>query len=189
MKELREHINHIHPISKDVLDDFLKCWELTTFNKKEVISQYDSTDRYLHFTLRGIQKAYYIAKGKESIIAFTFPYHFTCVPESFLTQTPSKYYFQCITESEFYRISNSDFFKFVENHHEIETFLRKSLINLVVGITERHHKLTMYTIEERFKDFINNSRHLLNHVSQKDIASYLNMNPTNFSKLINSVKI
>ena len=34
-----------------------------------------------------------------------------------------------------------------------------------------------------------NSPHLLNHVPQKDIANYLKIDPMNFSKLINRIRI
>ena len=43
--------------------------------------------------------------------------------------------------------------------------------------------------ESRFKKYTKRSPHLLNMIPQKDIASYLRIDPTNFSKLINTIKL
>jgi CRP-like cAMP-binding protein len=149
----------------------------------------DTIERYLYFTIKGFQKAYYIKDDKEFIIAFTYPFAFTCVPESFLTQRPSNYSFECLTESGFLRISYNDFFDFVEKHPVFETFLRKSLIGTLGGIVKRYHRMLTLSMEERFRDFMRTSSQLINQVPQKEIANYLRIDPTNFSKLINSIKI
>ena len=188
-EELRNYINKIQKMPDELLDKFLLYWHLKKANKKEAVTQINTVESYLYFTTKGVQKAYYITEGEEYIIAFTHPYAFTCIPESFLTQLPSNYCFECITESEFYRISYHDFFKFVENHREFETLLRKSLTNILGGVVTRYHRLLAFSMEDRFRNFMKNSPELINLVPQKDIANYLKMDPTNFSKLINSVKL
>jgi CRP-like cAMP-binding protein len=188
-EELRNYINKIQKMPDELLDEFLLYWHLKKANKKEAVTQINTVESYLYFTTKGVQKAYYITEGEEYIIAFTRPYAFTCIPESFLTQLPSNYCFECITESEFYRISYNDFFKFVENQREFETLLRKSLTNILGGVVTRYHRLLAFSMEDRFRNFMKNSPELINLVPQKDIANYLKMDPTNFSKLINSVKL
>ena len=187
--ELKKYINHIQKIEDNILDEFLNRWYLKKASRKEIISHIDVTDNYLYFATKGVQKAYYITEGKEYIIAFTYPFAFTCIPESFLTQTPSKYCFECITESEFYKISYHNFFEFVDLHREFETLLRKSLINILGGVVTRYHRLLAFSIKDRFKNFINTSPHLINLIPHKDIANYLKMDPTNFSKLLNTIKL
>lgn len=189
MRELKNVIRDITKIPDAVLNDFVSHWEVVSYGKGSTLSEPEKTDKYLHFTISGIQKAYYLIDGKQSIISFTQPNHFSCAPESFLTQMPSKYYFECINESEFYRISYASFSKQVDKHQEIHDFLVKALMGLVNNITERFMKQTSFTIEEKFKDFMKESGHLINAIPHKDIANYLSINPTNFSKLLNSVVI
>jgi len=187
--ELKKYLNKIHKVPDGILGNFLDCWKIKTATKKDTLTHSDITDKYLYFTTKGIQKAYYIKDGTEFNIAFTYPYAFTCVPESFLTQKPSKYTYQCITNSEFLVISYNDFFYFVENHHEFETLLRKTLLGTLNGVVNRYHRLLTLTIEERFLDFMRNSPTLINQINHKEIANYLKIDPTNFSKLLNSVKV
>lgn len=190
MKDLlKKYINGIQQIPDELCDEFLNFWQLRESAKKEIITQIGVTERYLYYTIEGVQKAYYLTDGKEYIIAFTYPFAFTCIPESFLTQLPSKYCFECITDSKFYRISYTDFFNFVEKHGEFETLLRKSLTSILNGVVTRYHRLLAYSMEERFQNFMKNSPQLINLIPQKDIANYLKMDPTNFSKLVNSVKL
>jgi CRP-like cAMP-binding protein len=186
--ELKKHINAIHKISDQLMEEFLSYWIVTTGSRKEIITASNSVERYLYFSTKGFQKAYYIKDDKEYNIAFTYPFAFTCVPESFLTQKPSNYTFECLTESEFLRISHRDFFEFVEKHHEFETLLRKSLIGTLGGVVNRYHRLLTLSMEERYRDFMRSNPQLINQIPHKEIANYLKIDPTNFSKLLNSVK-
>jgi len=190
MKEdLKKYINHIHPIDEEVMNDFLDCWDFKKAKKKEIITEIGTTEKQLHFITGGVQKAYYISDGNEYNIAFSYPYAFTCVPESFLTQHPSQYCWQCVTESTFMKISYTKFFSYVEMYPEFETLLRKKLIGTLLGLGNRYHRLLTQTMEERFRDLMTNSPQLINLVPQKDLANYLKIDPTNFSKLINSIKL
>jgi CRP-like cAMP-binding protein len=188
-QEIKKFITNVHKIPDNLLNEFLNNWHFTSGDRKEIITSESSIERHLYFTTKGIQKAYYVKDTKEFTVAFTYPYSFTCIPESFITQKPSKYTFECITDSEFLRISYSDFFRFVENHAEFETLLRKALTGILGGVVNRYHRIIALTMEERFIDFMKTSPQLINQIPHKEIANYLRIDPTNFSKLLNTVKI
>src|SRR3954451_1105130 len=188
-EELKSYISRIHKIPDELLNEFIASWKLKYAIRKEIITNTGVTERYLYFTTNGFQKAYYIKDDREFIIAFTYPFAFTCIPESFLTQKPSKYSFECITNSEFLRISYNDFISLVEKYHEIETLLRKTLIGSLGGIVNRYHRILTLTMEEKFRDLMQNSPQLINQIPHKEIANYLKIDPTNFSKLLNTIKI
>lgn len=67
--------------------------------------------------------------------------------------------------------------------------LWKKLLGTVNGLVMRYHRLLAYSMEERFKDLMKNNSHLINKIPQKDLANYLKIDPTNFSKLLNNIKI
>ena len=74
-------------------------------------------------------------------------------------------------------------------HREIETLFRKITEFFLKGVIQRQHEIMALSMEERFRIFMDRSAHLLQSIPQKDIASYLNIDPTNFSKLINKIRI
>lgn len=147
------------------------------------------TERFIYFVIEGIQKSYYQIGDKQHIIAFAYPPSFSGIPESFFTQSPSKYFLETLTDSKFMRLPFTIHEQLMKEHREIETLFRKATEFFLAGVIERHHELMAFDIESRFKNFVRRSPHLLNMIPQKDLASYLRIDPTNFSKMMNSIKI
>ncbi len=186
---MKDVFNKIHPISEEILADYLSYWRPLKVAKNTIMTWEGDTEKYMYFVLKGIQKSYYSDGNKQHVIAFAYAPSFSGIPESFFTQQPSKYFLETVTDCEFIRISFVNHQKMMQKHREIETLFRKATERLLIGVLERQHELLAFDMETRFKTFVKRSPHLLQMVSQKDIASYLKINPTNFSKLINSIKI
>lgn len=186
---MKDFFNNIHPVNQEILDKYISEWTKYHAPKKSIMRAPGETERHMYFVLDGIQKSYYLNEEKQHIIAFTYPPSFSGIPESFLTQTPSKYFLETITDSTFLRLSFEKHQKMMQEYREIETLFRKATERLLIGMIQRHYELMAFDINQRFKTLARRSPHLFNLVSHKDLASYLNMNPTNFSKLYNTVKM
>lgn len=189
MMDLKAFLNHIHPISDEVYDEYLSHWKAVEYKRKEFLTREGQTEKYLYYVLEGIQRSYYINKGKEHVMAFTYPPSFSGMPESFITQTPSRYYLECLTDSRFIRIHYQDHLRMLQKHRSIETLFRIGTEKLLIGMLDRHYELLAYDIEERFRAFTSRSSHLLNKVPHKHLASYLRIDPSNFSKLLGKINI
>lgn len=186
---LETFLTTIHPVEEGVLRKYVSNWKSSTEPRKTLITAAGETERYLYFVQEGIQKSYYLNNGKEHVIAFTYPPSFSGIPDSFLVQQPSKYYLETITESRFLRLSYEQHQQLMDIYPSIETLFRKALERILIGVLERHYELMAYTIEERFRAFMARSPHMLNMIPHKDLASYMRIDPTNFSKLLSSVKL
>lgn len=186
---MKEFLSKIHKVEESVLEEYISHWTPYTFPKKTIMTAPGDTQKYWYYVINGIQKSYYIKDGKQHVMAFTYPPSFTGIPESFFIQAPSKYYLETITDSRFLRISFEKHQALMQEHRAIETLFRKATEYLLIGVLERYYELMAFDITTRFKSFTGRSPHLLNMVSHKDLASYLRIDSTNFSKLINSVRI
>ncbi|MEM1257561.1 MAG: cyclic nucleotide-binding domain-containing protein [Bacteroidota bacterium] len=186
---LKQFLSRIHTVDEAVLNDYISHWSEYSAQKKTLMTTPGRTEHYWYFVLEGIQKSYYLYEEKEHVIAFTYPPSFSGIPESFFVQKPSKYYLQTITDSKFLRISFDEHQKLMKEYREIETLFRKVTEQFLIGVLERYYELMAYDIETRFKSFTARSPHLLGFISQKDLASYLRIDATNFSKLMNTVHI
>lgn len=186
---MKEFLLKIHPVNDNVLNEYVSHWKAYSAPKKTILTAPGETERYMYFVIEGIQKSYYLKNDKQHIIAFTYPPSFSGIPESFLTQSPSRYFLETITESTFMQISFEKHKQLMQEYREIETLFRKATESLLIGMVQRHYELMAFDIRQRFKTFAQRSPHLFNMVSHKDIASYLRIDSTNFSKLFNSVKI
>ena len=186
---LKSFWQQIHLLKEEEEVDFLAAWKPVHFKRKEIITQAGNTERYIYFVVEGIQHAYFLKDGKAHTTAFTYAPSFSGVVDSFLTQRPARVSLECITDSVLLRIPYYELRALLKKHQGIETFFRKGTEGLLVGLMERHYELLALDIEERFKVFVQRSPHLLNMIPQKHLASYLNIHPTNFSKLMGRIKI
>jgi len=186
---MKDFLSKIYPVHDEIMDEYISHWREYSAPKKTIMTAPGETEQYMYFVIEGIQKSYYLHEDKQHIIAFTYPPSFSGIPESFLAQTPSKYFLETLTESVFKRISFEKHQQLMQENREIETLFRKAAEFFLIGMVERHYELMAFDIHKRFKSFAQRSPHLLNMVSHKDLASYLRIDSTNFSKLLNSVKI
>ncbi|MEM6261531.1 MAG: Crp/Fnr family transcriptional regulator [Bacteroidota bacterium] len=185
MEQLINYLANIYPTDRDQLETYSSGWKAYSAPKKTILTTPDTTEGYLYFVHEGIQKSYYLHGAKQHVMFFAYAPSFSGVVESFLTQTPSRYFLETITDSHFFRISYEQHQEMVYQYREIETLFRKITEMFLAGIIERHHEFLAYSAEERLAIFLKRSPHLLNMVSQKDLASYLRIDPTNFSKMVN----
>lgn len=186
---MKSFFSNIHKVKDDILDEYISHWTAYDVPKKTLMTSPGETERFIYYVIEGIQKSYYLNEDKQHIIAFAYAPSLSGIPESFFTQTPSKYFLETITESKFLRLSFEKHQQLMAQYREIETLFRKATEFFLMGVIQRQHELMAFDMETRFRVFVKRSPHLLNMVSQKDIASYLRIDSTNFSKLINSIHI
>lgn len=187
--EIKAFLRHFHSAPDHDLMLLLGLCKHRTFKKGEIILSPGEVQREMHFILRGIQMSFVEGDTKPYVIAFTYAPGVCAVPESFLFQAPSPCFLTCITETKTLSISFERLMKCYDEAPQVERLFRKMGEAVLSGFIKRHIELHSLTIEQRFRTFCERSPQLLNSVPHKYIASYLGIDPTNFSKLYNSVKI
>lgn len=189
MELIKSFLSEIHNVNESILHEYVSQWKEFNVPKKQPLTVPGQIERHLYFVISGVQKSYYLHGDKEHIIAFAYAPSFSGIPESFFTQTPSRYYLESITNSNLLRIPYEQHQQSMKKHREIETLFRKTTEFFLNGVIQRQHEIMALDMESRFKAFIKRSPHLLQMIPQKDIASYLRIDATNFSKLINRIHI
>ena len=104
---LRKFISSVYPLKETEMERFLETWQPFACKRKTILTAAGETERYLYFVLEGVQRAFFVGNNErqEATIVFTYPPSFSGVADSFLTQTPSKYFLETLTSSSFLRIS------------------------------------------------------------------------------------
>ena len=187
---LKDFVQQIHPLTEDELTAFCSDWQPLTVKRKTILTAAGETERYLYFVNEGIQRAFYLGDdNKEATIVFTYAPSFSGVADSFLTQTPSLYFLETITASSLLRISYEQVQQLQQKHPGIQQLIFKATAFALKGALQRHIELQCFSNEEKFKTLLKRSPHILNLIPHKYLASYLGMDATNFSKLMNTVSI
>lgn len=190
LSKLQGFVQQVHPLSADEWAAFALIWEPFEAKRKTILTMEGSVERYVYFVLDGIQRAYFVgADGKEATLVFSYPYSFTGVADSFLLQTPSKYYFETLTASQFLKAPFPELERIMLRHHGIERLIRLFTSHALAGVLARQIELQSCSAEARFRNLLQRSPHVLNLIPHKYLANYLGIDPTNFSKILHSVRL
>lgn len=183
------YFQQFYPID-DALIDLLLAKSITKHYKKgEIITSEGQIQRDLLLVEEGVQMSYFNNDGKLHVVAFTYSPSVSGIPESFLLQKPSQYYLQALTNTTVKSIDYHYLNELFDQHQILERLFRKMTESMFIGLTNRHIELHSLNIAQRFRAFAQRSPHLFQLVPHKYIANYLHIDPSNFSKLFNSIKI
>lgn len=187
---LRKLTDTIHPLSEETWQSFSEIWQPFEAPRKELLTRAGEKEKYLYVVLDGVQRVYYADdQGREATLVFTYPPSFGGVLDALMQQTPSRYYFETLTPSGFLRTPSDRLFAAMGAHKDLDFLVRKGLTGALSGVLERLAEVQSFSAEDRFRSLLQRSPHILQWVPHKYLANYLGMDATNFSKLINRVKI
>ena len=187
---LQKLVNAISFLSEDDWNDFARLWKPHAAKRKEIITAAGEAETHLYFVTEGVQRVYYFdEQNREATLVFTYAPSFGGVLDALTLKQPSRYYYETLTPSTFLKASYLELEQLMKERPAIERMVRQGLSQSLSGVLERLVELQCYTAEERFKKLLQRSPHILQLVPHKYLANYLSIDPTNFSKMMNRVKI
>ena len=186
---LKKTAEKICTFSEEVWLDFSAIWSPYQVKRKELISAAGAPEPYLYFVTEGVQRVFFLDGEKESTLVLTYAPSFGGVLDSFLLQQPSRYFYESLTPSKFLRADYAAVQEVMDKHPAVMRLVQQGVTQAFSGLLERMVELQCFSSEEKFKKLLQRSPHILTLVPHKYLANYLGIDPTNFSKLINSVRI
>ncbi|WP_245842872.1 Crp/Fnr family transcriptional regulator [Pontibacter ummariensis] len=190
LQKLKQLVSAIRPLPEADWEAFSAAWIPHQAKRKETLTAAGEKENYLYFVAEGVQRVYYFDdQDREATLVFTYAPSFGGVLDAFMLQQPARYYYETLTPSVFLRTPFQDLQRLMQTRPAIEAMIREGLSHSLSGLLERLVELQCYTSEERFKKLLQRSPHILQLVPHKYLANYLGIDPTNFSKLLNKVRI
>ena len=190
LDQLKHLVQAILPLSGPDWDAFSEIWRPVSAKRKEIITAAGETEHYLYFIVEGVQRVYYLDdQNREATLIFSYAPSFGGVVDSLMLQQPSRYYYETITPSVFLRASFTDLQLLMQTRPLVETMIRLGITQALSGVLERLVELQCFSSADKFKKLLQRSPHILQLVPHKYLANYIGVDPTNFSKFINSIKL
>lgn len=190
IQQLHTFIQPLGSLKEQEWEAFAGVWSPFECKRKTVLTVAGETEKHLYFVLEGLQRAFYIGDdNQEGTIVFTYPPSFSGVADSFLTQTPSKFFFETLTASKFLRTTYKQIEGLMELYPAIQAMILKTTAFALKGVLERQIELQCFSAEEKFRTLLRRSPHVLQIIPHKYLASYLGIDPATFSKLLSTVRI
>ena len=187
---LRQFISSLYPLKEEEQERLVSVWQPFECKRKTILTTAGETERYLYFVLEGIQRGFYIGHDhQEATIVFMYPPSFSGIADSFLTQTPSKFFLETLTASRFLRTTYKQLDELMKEYPNILRMVMQLTSFVLKGVLERQIELQCFSAEEKFRTLLKRSPHVLQIIPHKYLASYLGIDATTFSKLLGSVRL
>ncbi|NOS56411.1 MAG: Crp/Fnr family transcriptional regulator [Cyclobacteriaceae bacterium] len=187
---LKQFTFAIQPLSDKEWTDFSTIWQTGEAKRKTILTSKGETEKTLYYITEGVQRAYYLtADDKEATIVFTYPFSFSGVADSFLTQTPSLYFFETLTQSSFLKTSHSKVMELLDRYPNLERLISRATAFALKGALERQVELQTFSAEQKFTTLLTRSPQVLRLIPHKYLASYLGIDAATFSKLLSTIRV
>lgn len=188
--QLKALVDGVAPLPLEDWEAFATLWQPFAAGRKEILTVAGEQERYLYFVLEGVQRVYYFDEaGREATLVFTYAPSFGGVLDAMMLQQPSRYVYETLTASVFLRALYRDVDVLMKTRLPVANMIRKGLVHAMSGLLERLAEVQSFSSEDKFRKLLQRSPHILQLVPHKYLANYLGIDPTNFSKLINRIRI
>lgn len=188
--QLKALVDGVEPLPLADWEAFAALWQPFAAGRKEILTVVGEQERYLYFVLEGVQRVYYFDEaGREATLVFTYAPSFGGVLDAMMLQQPSRYVYETLTASVFLRALYRDVDVLMKTRLPVANMIRKGLVHAMSGLLERLAEVQSFSSEDKFRKLLQRSPHILQLVPHKYLANYLGIDPTNFSKLINRIRI
>lgn len=138
----------------------------------------------MNFVAKGCLRIYFIREdGQEATRHFAFENQFATGLASFITENPSLENIQVMEDSELLRISRKDFYYLLNLIPAWEKFYRYYLENAYINNLQIFQREITKDAELRYKELLSRNPEVVRRLSNKVVASYLNMSPETLSRM------
>lgn len=183
MERIYQYYQQTFNISDHDWDIFSSKLIRQDFKKKAQILKKGETEKYLSFIEEGIVRFYIPKIEYDTTINLAFEGSFASVYDSFLTQSPSLYAFEAITNTTLWRLTYDDL-QTIYSETAIGNLIgRKAAEQLYLLIKQRELSFLNKSAEERYLDLFETRPDLIKHIPLKYIASYIGVTPQALSRI------
>lgn len=155
------------------------------FAKKSIFLGIGQIENYISFIEKGKVRLFIPKEDDEKEITFGFSFQgeFISAYDSFLTQTPSLYQLETLSETTLWSISYDDLQEVYKNTligNTIGRFISEKLFLLK---SKREQSLLIETSEQRYLNLFKDRPNLIKQIPLKYIASYIGVTPQALSRI------
>jgi CRP-like cAMP-binding protein len=171
----------LNDAEKEVFIKYLKAGKI---KRKQFFLNEGEVCKYSVFVTAGCLRGYTVDKnGVEHVLSFAPPDWWIADMYSLLSQKPGILYIEALEDTEAILLSKSDQEKLYLEIPKFERFFRILTEKSLVANQQRIVDNMSLTAEERYSIFCNRYPTLIDHLPQKQIASYIGVTPEFFSRM------
>jgi CRP-like cAMP-binding protein len=183
-QSLADYIKTIIFLTDEQLALVLERFKYEKFQKHTLLVNEGQVSRHMNFIVKGCLRIFFIKEdGQETTRHLAFEQQFATGLVSFITESPSFEYIQAMEETEALRITRKDFYYLLNVIPAWEKFYRNYLENAYINNLQIFQREITKDAELRYRELLERNPEVVQRLSNKVVASYLNMSPETLSRI------
>src|SRR5262249_38348517 len=150
---IRAYLTAFHPLPDATWNAMTSLLRERRWKKGAVITGVGDVQRELLFVLEGVQYSYFLKDDTPYVMAFTYPVGITGIPESFLSQAPSTYTLEAISDTRALTLDHGSLQRLFDAHPSVERLFRKITEVMLIAAAHGRYRQVSTSAEERFRQF------------------------------------
>ena len=184
VQPLLDYFDRLIPLSKEEQDLVRAKFHPRLFLKKQFALQHGDVCEYFNFVVRGSLRLYKVdSEGVYHILQFATENYWILDLTSFHRKKPALMDIDALEDTMVLRINYDDLIDLYIKAPKFERIFRVLLENHFMHQQQRMAQLFSSTAEERYQLFLETYPHLVNRLSQVQIAAYLGITPEFLSRI------
>ncbi|RKN02702.1 Crp/Fnr family transcriptional regulator [Aquimarina sp. AD1] len=165
--------------------EFLESYlTIETYEKKEFLFKSGEVQKEVGFVCKGLLRRYYInEKGNKITTGFVSENNYATDYPAFIRQIPSKYFIECLEPSVIIKLPYNKIQEGYKKYKTSEMYGRLIAEYVLTFQTDRVESFLFKNAEERYLDFIEHNKDIINRISLSHLSTYLGIERQSLSRI------
>lgn len=152
--------------------------------KNEMLLKEGEVAGFLYFIIKGAARTYYLtAHGSEKTRFIGFEGAFITGLASFISRKPSFEWVDVLEDAELLMISHEDFYALTNEVQQLNKHYRHFIEQAYIHQNHKVESLVTQSARQRYENLLKEKPHFVKRLSNKVLASYLDVTPETLSRL------
>jgi len=151
--------------------------------KRTLLLKPGQIEQHLSFVESGVIRYFVPLDERELTFAFSFDGEMASAYDSFLTESPSCYAMETLTDASLWRIRKTDLESIYRDTAAGNIIGRKAAESLFIRKSQRELSLLIDSAETRYLKLFEEKPHLLQQIPLKYLAAYIGVTPQALSRI------
>lgn len=183
MNRIREYISQLVELEEEEWNLFASKLRKESIPKNTSLLHIGEIEKYLSFVREGIVRMYIPQNENDLTFGFVFENEFVTAYDSLITQRPSQYQVETLTDSILWKISFDDLQQVYAQTKNGNIIGRRMAETRYLIKSKRELDLLSKSAEQRYIELFTSRPELFKLIPLKYIASYIGVTPQGLSRI------
>lgn len=172
------------PFTDAELNEIVNCFRRKIVRKNDILLREGSTCNHFYFVHKGSIRTFFLdMNGHDKTRLIMLVNHMGTALSSFIAQKPSIEWIEALEDTELSAIHYSDFYRLIHQMNNWRNFYQRIMEMAYTFQNRKIEQRVRFTAKQRYDQLLQESPELIQQVSNKVLASYLDIREETLSRL------